>query len=368
MEHFAHLNFQFEQYIFIQTFDKETRKASIVIKRKSSIPLILRDMAPPEGSIFDPAKVWNEEKARRTVAKDLAALEESNKAKAAAEGSKKKKKKDVKKTTAEMIKQSNSADKVLKDHVRDLQKLSNLKSLEALQDATCDTSSGKINRMIKMLHFAVSDLKNGNVNGSEAEVLDILWALEEMESFKNLDKEIQKEKSSKKEEKEDKKKSKKDSKKDKKDSKKDKKEEKKEKIVLSADAKQLKELYKDGDNRGSYKDSLKFARKLMSSKKNLISFQLLEMNDRLPPLSRYNRKFRLEDWQCAVLEAIDNRSSAVVCAPTSSGKTLLSTYTCKSVADLESNGTVLFVLPSEVLVWQVASTYYQFFKGNVTIW
>jgi ATP-dependent RNA helicase DDX60 len=39
----------------------------------------------------------------------------------------------------------------------------------------------------------------------------------------------------------------------------------------------------------------------------------------------------------------------------------LSTYTCKN-----AKGTVLFVLPSEVLVWQVASTYYQFFKGNVT--
>merc|ERR1712238_292606 len=54
--------------------------------------------------------------------------------------------------------------------------------------------------------------------------------------------------------------------------------------------------------------------------------------------------------------------SAVVCAPTSSGKTLLSTYTCKN-----SNGTVLFVLPSEVLVWQIAATYYAFFGGNVTI-
>jgi len=29
--------------------------------------------------------------------------------------------------------------------------------------------------------------------------------------------------------------------------------------------------------------------------------------------------------------------------------------------------TVLFVLPSEVLVWQVAATYYQFFKGHVTL-
>ena len=87
------------------------------------------------------------------------------------------------------------------------------------------------------------------------------------------------------------------------------------------------------------------------------------MYDRLPPLSRYNRKFNLEDWQCNVLEKIDNRESAVVCAPTSSGKTLLSTYTCAKAA----GQTVLFVLPSEVLVWQVAATYYQFFKGHVTI-
>jgi ATP-dependent RNA helicase DDX60 len=99
----------------------------------------------------------------------------------------------------------------------------------------------------------------------------------------------------------------------------------------------------------------------MSSKESLISFQLTKMPDRLPPLSRYNRQFKLEEWQCSVLAAIDDRQSAVVCAPTSSGKTLLSTYTCKN-----AKGTVLFVLPSEVLVWQVASTYYQFFKGNVT--
>jgi len=100
----------------------------------------------------------------------------------------------------------------------------------------------------------------------------------------------------------------------------------------------------------------------MNGKENLISFQLTEMADRLPPLSRYNRNFVLEPWQFDILEAIDNRESAVVCAPTSSGKTLLSTYTCKN-----ANGPVLFVLPSEVLVWQVASLYYQFFKGNVTV-
>jgi superfamily II DNA or RNA helicase len=174
------------------------------------------------------------------------------------------------------------------------------------------------------------------------------------------------EKAAKKESKDD---SKKDKKTDKKDPKKDnkkgsKKDSKQEvKVVLSSEAQALKTLYKEGgDSRGSYKESLKYARKLVNSKESLISFQLTDMADRLPPLSRYNRKFLLEDWQCAILQAIDERQPAVVCAPTSSGKTLLSTYTCKN-----AKGTVLFVLPSEVLVSQVASTYYQFFKGNVTV-
>merc|ERR1719253_2290870 len=115
----------------------------------------------------------------------------------------------------------------------------------------------------------------------------------------------------------------------------------------------------DGDK---FKDTLKYSRKMMTGKKDIITFQLTNMPDRLPPLSRYNRHFKLEAWQCDILTAIDERRSAVVCAPTSSGKTLLSTYTCN-----KAKGTVLFVLPSEALVWQIAATYYEFFRGNVTI-
>jgi len=328
-------------------------------------------MAPPEGSVFDPAKKWEEEKARRLR---LASSEQT--AAAANTDAKKKgggkKGGPPKKSAADAIKESNAVEKLKKDHDRDLQKLSNIKTLKALQDATFETVSGKMHRMIKMLHLAVSDLRQGSVHASEAEVLDILWALEEMKEFQEADALVQAEKAAKKESKEeskkDKKDSKKDSKKDKKSSKKDKDDkgtaaEAAKKVVLTPEAQQLKNLYKEGgDSRGSYKDSLKHARKLMSGKESLISFQLTEMPDRLPPLSRYNRQFRLEDWQCAILKAIDDRQPAVVCAPTSSGKTLLSTYTCKN-----TKGTVLFVLPSEVLVWQVASTYYQFFKGNVTV-
>ena len=332
-------------------------------------------MAPPEGSIFDPAKKWGdlkEQEEREKNLKDKEAAEENNDKK----GKKKSggKKNAKKQSAADSIKESNAADKDKKELLRDLQKLSNLRNLKALQDAVCETESGKINRMLKMLHLAVCDLKQGSVNSSDAEVLDILWALEEMPVFKNADNEILMEKAAKKESKElekaEKKSSKKDSKKDKdkkgskKDSKKDKdNKEKKEKIVLSNEAVVLKNLYKDGaDSRGTYKDSLKYARKLMQNKDDLISFQLEKMSDRLPPLSRYNRKFKLEDWQRQVLTAIDDQRSAVVAAPTSSGKTLLSTYTCQN-----AEGTVLFVLPSEVLVWQIAATYYQFFKGNVTI-
>jgi superfamily II RNA helicase len=340
-----------------------------VTKQKSSIPLILRDMAPPEGSIFDPAKKWAEERERRRAAAAEAKVEQAAAEAAIKQTKKGKKGGEKKKSTADTIKESNSAEKDKKDHQRDLQKLSNLRTLKALQDATCETPGGKIHRMMKMLHLAVCDLRQGSVDSSEAEVLDILWALEEMPSFKKADGEVAAEKAAKKKEKEEEK-EKKSSKKEKKekDSKKTKKEKDskstdKTKVVLGAEAQALKSLYKEGaDSRGSYKESLKYARKLMAGKENLISFQLTEMPDRLPPLSRYNRQFKLEDWQCAILDAIDHRQSAVVCAPTSSGKTLLSTYTCKS-----AKGTVLFVLPSEVLVWQIAATYYEFFKGNVTI-
>jgi len=351
---------------FDKTFDRETKKKIITIRQRSSIPLILRDMAPPAGSIFDPAQKWEEEKERRRVAAEKEDTDAAAAKAAANNKDKKKGKKDKKKSTADTIKESNAAEKQRKDHVRDLEKLSNLRTLKALQDTTCDTTSGKIHRMIKMLHLAVCDLRQGVLGSSEAEALDILWALEEMPDFKSADAEIAKEKAAKKEGKKEEKKSEKKSKKDKKDKKKSKdKEEKTEtvKIVLSTEAETLKKLYKEGgDNRGSYRDSLKFARKLMNGKENLISFQLTEMADRLPPLSRYNRKLQLEAWQFDILQAIDNRESAVVCAPTSSGKTILSTYTCKN-----ANGPVLFVLPSEVLVWQVASLYYQFFKGNVTV-
>lgn len=198
-------------YLSSQKYDRDERKAVITTKVRSSIPIILRDMAPPEGSIFDPAKKWEEEKQRRERLATTSATATSDKEDKTA---KKAPKKNVKKTsTADAIKESNAVEKSKKDLERDLMKLSNLRTLKTLQDATCDTPLGKIHRMIKMLHLAVSDLKQGSVGSSEAEVLDILWALEEMTTFKNAEAEISAEKKNKKDSKEDEKKSKKDSKK-----------------------------------------------------------------------------------------------------------------------------------------------------------
>jgi hypothetical protein len=54
------------------------------------------------------------------------------------------KKVDKKKNTAEKIKEDQMLlTRYLKDHQRDLMKLSNLKTLKALQDASCETMGGK---------------------------------------------------------------------------------------------------------------------------------------------------------------------------------------------------------------------------------
>jgi hypothetical protein len=88
---------------------------------------------------------------------------------------------------------------------------------------------------------------------------------------------------------------------------------------------------------------LKQARNIRAKEANLTSFQLNEMSSRLPPLSRYNTGgFRLDPWQRQVLEFVDAGKSVVVCAPTSSGKTVLSSYVAlidrSTAATMQSTG------------------------------
>lgn len=118
----------------------------------------------------------------------------------------------------------------------------------------------------------------------------------------------------------------------------------------------------------------------------LVQMQLTDMSHLLPPLSPFTQKFRLDMWQKQVLSYVDDRKSVLVCAPTSSGKTVISSYVASQgratemaqssvptvfaddeevdESDEEDNiisdqtggvESVLFVVPSEPLVWQVAA-------------
>lgn len=52
---------------------------------------------------------------------------------------------------------------------------------------------------------------------------------------------------------------------------------------------------------------------------------ILKFSVRLPPLSRFTTGWKLDEWQKRVLREVDKKHSAIVCAPTSSGKTIIST-------------------------------------------
>lgn len=71
---------------------------------------------------------------------------------------------------------------------------------------------------------------------------------------------------------------------------------------------------------------LKKCRKIVAQESDVIRLQLVEMSDSLPPLTKFNFGLRLDPWQKRVLAWIDAGKSVVICAPTSSGKTVLSSY------------------------------------------
>ena len=85
---------------------------------------------------------------------------------------------------------------------------------------------------------------------------------------------------------------------------------------------------------------------------NLYLFQLESLNNRLPPLDFYNNyEFKFEEWQKRVLKCIDQNKSVLVCAPTSSGKTILTTYL------ISKKLRVLYIVPTEPLAFQVISLF-----------
>ena len=94
-----------------------------------------------------------------------------------------------------------------------------------------------------------------------------------------------------------------------------------------------------------------------------IEFQLKYMGHLMPRDVGKQRDDRVsnfipDEWQVKLLDAVDNRESAVIHAPTSSGKTFISYYNMLKALRANDEDLVIYVSPSKELMNQVAASNY----------
>ncbi|CAM9777944.1 unnamed protein product, partial [Laminaria digitata] len=278
------------------------------------MPLWLRNLWPT--SEFDPCAVWEqakEEEAEELV-KEKAAAAASKPSKSGGGkggggggggGSKKGGGGAAKLSKKETIQADQARKRTEETIERDLEKLGNvlkMRERSMLYSMKLETKLGRLNQMLEILADALkaNDPKTA---------FDVLWEIESFPLFLQAVVEETARESAAGDDKPSKKSSKDKDKKKGKDDKKGKKA-----AARSAPA----QLVYD------FKKTLRASRKLRDSL-DMTEYQLVEMHDRLPPLSRFTTGWKLDEWQKRVLREVDKKRSAIVCAPTSSGKTIIST-------------------------------------------
>ena len=83
---------------------------------------------------------------------------------------------------------------------------------------------------------------------------------------------------------------------------------------------------------------------------NRIKLQTNDFHHNMPPLNEKGF-VRLDDFQRDVITNIRNKRSMIVKAPTSAGKSILTSYLFSHTPDVK----VLFVVPTDILAWQIAA-------------
>jgi ATP-dependent RNA helicase DDX60 len=82
------------------------------------------------------------------------------------------------------------------------------------------------------------------------------------------------------------------------------------------------------------------------------SLQMKNLSSYLPPLDPlYSGNMKLDDWQLDVFKKIEQKKNILICAPTSAGKTVVSSY-CAVLGN-----KTIFVVPSDELARQVAGIF-----------